>query len=134
MSIGLCRIRYISLRGVTGMPSAPHLDRVVLTEWCSLCGNDRYYWPALRTAVSRSRGNRLTSLDGLLGFPNFPGKPRAPSGKLQAASIELSTALLITLKLEFDLYRMILYIDHCQLHDICCWFSLYSCNVSVSRV
>jgi hypothetical protein len=29
------------------------LDAVVLTEWCSLSGNDRYYWPALRTAGSK---------------------------------------------------------------------------------
>jgi len=34
----------------------------LLTEWCSLCGNDRYYWPALkgpgisqRAAAARSQ-------------------------------------------------------------------------------
>ena len=26
----------------------PELIPDLLTEWCSLCGNDRYYWPALK--------------------------------------------------------------------------------------
>ena len=29
------------------------MDTVALAEWCSLCGNDRYYWPASRAAGSK---------------------------------------------------------------------------------
>ena len=40
-----------------GLQWQGYLDAVALTEWCSLCGNDRYYWPALRAAGSKYKRN-----------------------------------------------------------------------------
>jgi hypothetical protein len=36
-----------------------------LTEWCSLCGNDRYYWPALKgPGISKRQATSLTAGPG----------------------------------------------------------------------
>ena len=42
----------------------------LLTEWCSLCGNDRCYWPALKRSPNKK----------------IQPKVEATSAKLQAAS------------------------------------------------
>ena len=42
-----------------------------LTEWCSLCGNDRYYWPALKGP-------------GIWFYSSV--EPKAPSIRRQASS------------------------------------------------
>ena len=44
----LSALRPLKLADVETTISLAHLIPGLLTEWCSLCGNDRYYWPALK--------------------------------------------------------------------------------------
>ena len=53
---------HVTPRSLRRLRASQGLIPGLLTEWCSLCGNDRYYWPALkgpgisqRAAAARSQ-------------------------------------------------------------------------------
>ena len=121
MSIGLCRIRYISLRGC-------HWHAVGTLTWM------QWPWPSgvVYAETIVTTGQHPGPLD--------PGPweidIRPWIRKLQAASRKPRVIHnpVNNYEFKFDIYRMILYIYNCQLCPICCWFSLYWHNVSKSGV
>ena len=130
MSIGLYRTRIInpfrwcivggSNHKKHGAVIHHHLDAVV---YC-------YGFAIVLVAEQWTAGSREAPFR-----TSWAGRSIVPGSKLQAPSFKrLIHSPVNNYDFKFDLYRMILYMYTCQLHGICCWFSLYSCNVSVGRV